>query len=102
MKGNTRLPFLAAVDRYRRAKLKLGRQTKERSFDRALGYVDRALDNLMDVPSPSLGAFGEKVRILEVEYGLQAQPRHIGALYADVAVLAAIYAGTIFQVWPTG
>jgi hypothetical protein len=72
------------------------RDDREEAFDVALknyllaksgqsiDQVDDALDALMAVPSPSIGAFGEKIGILECEYGDQAQPRHIRAIYRDI------------------
>lgn len=95
MDKRAKLPFLTALDRYQRAKAGI----KLCMLDQSVANIDFALDELMAEPSPSLGAFGEKMRILEKEYGLNAQPRHIGAIYADVALLVAV-AGTIAQAWP--
>jgi hypothetical protein len=95
-----RSPFEAALIRYRRARSWLGRKPEDINI--AVAKIDKALDELMAVPSPSLGAFGEKIRILEAEYGLFAQPRHLKALYVDVAALVALYACTFLQVVPGG
>lgn len=38
-------------------------------------------------PSPSHKALGEKLRVLEQEYGINAQPRHLAALYADARAI---------------
>jgi hypothetical protein len=60
----------------------------EEERDIAIADVDRALDSLLRAPSPHPGAFGEKLRLLEEEYGHEWQPRHVRALLADLAVFA--------------
>lgn len=95
-----RATFEASIRRYRRARARLAAKAGERHRETAVESVDQALDELMDVPSPSLGAFGEKVRILESEYGLDAQPRHIRAIYLDVAILVALCADALHQTLP--
>jgi hypothetical protein len=75
--------FKAAMIRYRRARAGVRSGPAERELDRIVGEIDDALDELLAIPSPSLLAFGQKIEILEVEYGVNIQPRHAGALYAD-------------------
>lgn len=84
-----RPPFMAALNSYRRAKSKTGRISNERETEKAIERLDLALDRLIAEPSPDLAAFGEKVRILDLEYGSNAQPRHLAAIYADVLISLA-------------
>jgi hypothetical protein len=102
MEKSARPPFQVAIEGFRKAKSRIQRAKGEAATNKAVEGADHALDDLLAVPSPSLGAFGAKIGILEQEYGLNAQPRHIAAIYADVAVMAALYAGTIYQAFPGG
>lgn len=81
--------FDAALNRFRRARSRLGSGAGERTADRLVRTIDDALDALLSVPSPSPRAFGTKLRILEAEYGLHVQQRHVAALYRDAPVLEA-------------
>lgn len=72
------LRFGEALSRYRDAK------ARDEQGERTIEAIDEALDSLMATPSPSVAAFSEKMRVLEAEYGLDAQSRHVGAIYADV------------------
>jgi hypothetical protein len=56
--------------------------------DSAIADVDAALEALLATPSPSPNALAEKLRVLEQEYGIDAQPRHLAALYADARAIA--------------
>lgn len=100
MSSKNRAPFQAALNRYHRARSRIKANTAERASDQVIRNVDQALDVLMTVPSPSLGAFGEKIRILEAEYGPEAQPRHVRAIYADVAIVLALSADALLRGWP--
>lgn len=64
--------FDIALKRYRQAKL-----------TGPLDLIDDELDLLLAVPSPSVPAFGQKLRILEEEYRIDVQPRHMASLYRD-------------------
>lgn len=79
--------FAEAQSNYRRAQAAADRQTDVQR-DRATAAVDGALDAFLSVPSPSPQAFGEKLSALQREYGCDAQPRHLAALYADASALA--------------
>lgn len=84
-----RPPFEAALMGYVRARAWLAIESDE--IDRALVLerLDRALDKLIATPSGSIMDFGRKMQILEREYGLNAQPRHLAGLYADVLIALA-------------
>lgn len=86
MANPARASFQAALIRYRRARAGVKAGQSERQRDRAIAKLDEALDFLISSPSPSLGAFGAKIQILEAEYGIEAQPRHWKAVYVDVLV----------------
>lgn len=97
-----RPPIKAALILYRRAKSLIERGASEAERDRELARLDLALDRLLAEPSPSFGAFADKIRILELEYGLNAQPRHLAAIYCDVALLAALAVDQIALALPMG
>lgn len=78
--------FDGALRNYQRAR-RAAEMRIDKAHDMAIGNVDAALDAFMATPSPTPRAFGEKLKILEAEYGSDAQPRHIAAIYADARSL---------------
>jgi hypothetical protein len=100
MASGAQLSFKDALDQYHRSRSELDSKSEEQAIDRAQRRVDRALDDLLLTPSYSIGAFGEKMKILKAEYGLEAQPRHMAAIYADTAILVALYADLVVQSMP--
>ena len=92
--------FSSALSQYQITKKRAKALTNEAARDRAIIKLDLALDDLLVARSPDIEAFGGKLRILEDEYGLEPQPRHMGAIYADVASLAVIYAGLLLSALP--
>ena len=79
--------FHSALLKYQRAKAKIGRISKNPA--RAIEKLDEALEALLASPSPSFECFHRKIEILDLEYGPEAQPRHMVAIYADVRGIAA-------------
>lgn len=80
--------FHSALVEYEKARLAGDSQIDE-ARDIAVASIDTALEAFLAAPSPSPKAFGEKMLLLESEYGLEWQPRHIASLMADVAALGA-------------
>lgn len=84
------MSFDTAIDDFYYARAAVTPGLNDLAADRMIGKVDRALDRLLAVPSPSLNAFFQKIKILQAEYGLYAQPRHLAAIYVDVLLLASL------------
>lgn len=73
---------------YAKARLAADNQIDE-ARESAIEAVDRSLDAFLAAPSRSIGAFADKLRALEAEYGCEWQPRHVKALIADLGIFAS-------------
>lgn len=89
MASGALLSFQSALEQYLGSRSALNPEAGEAAFDQADEISDEALNALLAIPIHSPAEFAEKMRILELEYGLDAQPRHIAAIYADARILAA-------------